>query len=167
MTEKSESSPSRISRAATAAVASAIARGEAGAEVARDPGEVGKPDLLAEARKARRQHLRLGGVAGLERRLQQAEPVGEVEDHFLDDFAAPLVAERLAQDDDPGHVQFGVLARRDLIKLRTHVLVPPSPERNLLPIRKGMLDADGGGAVPSYPKCRASLAKSTRSGQGC
>ncbi len=104
---------------------------EAVPEVTRHPREIGKADLLAQARQPRGQRLRLGPVAGVERLLQQADAVGQVEDHLLDDLAAALVAERLAKHHDPRRVEHGILVCGQLDELCPHGIPPVHPRGSL------------------------------------
>ena len=90
------------------------------AQVARDAREIRKSDLLAETRQPRGHELRLGGIAPLQGGLKHGHPVGEVKDHLLDHLTTPLIAQRLAQHQNPGRVEHRVLVRRELQKLCTH-----------------------------------------------
>ena len=135
------SSPSRISRAPTAATAT-------GSPAARQPtrsratrAKAGKSDLLAQAREPRGQHLRLGRIAGGEGGLQQAQPVGEMEDDLRDHLAAALVAERLAQHQDPAMCRAPRPRATRYDKAPHPCAVPPSPvRRRLAAKRKAALD---------------------------
>jgi len=56
-----------------------------------------------------------------------------MEHDLLHDLTTAAIAERLAQNDDPGDVQPGVLARPETMQLCRHGAVPPLPLRQPAP----------------------------------